>query len=207
MFSHDFVSASCRQTQAALDVTGVFLWANPGTPISGLNPVQVLTVWDVVRPCQGSGFDRLGWVPLGSKRARQGPIWSRMGPYISRILIRDSLVIRRSEPVGACRVLYWVPTGFRRNLVLARWTPTGLDGSLDCPISVQDSCTDPYGTFRRPHGPSGGPSGPDGPPADRRRHRRTPFHRRLPGLGGPQLLLAQPRLLVSSFLDDCILFS
>ena len=55
-----------------------------------------------------------------------------------------------------------------------------------------------YGTPRRPHGPSGAPSGPDRPPADRRRHRRTPFNRRLPGLGGPQLLLAQPRLLLWS---------
>ena len=30
--------------------------------------------------------------------------------------------------------------------------------------------------------------------------RRTPFNRSLPGLGGPQLLLAQPRLLVSTIL-------
>ena len=49
-----------------------------------------------------------------------------------------------------------------------------------------------YGPTWRPHGPSGAPSGPDGP----RRHRRTPFNRSLPSLGGPQLLLAQPMLLV-----------
>ena len=41
-----------------------------------------------------------------------------------------------------------------------------------------------------------GPIGTDGPPADRRRHGRTPFNRQLPSLDGPQLLLAQPRLLV-----------
>ena len=98
-----------------------------------------------------------------------------------------------SGPVGP----YRVPTGFRRNPDLARRTPTGLDGSLDCPVSVHDSCTDPYGTFRRPHGPSGGPSGPDyWPPADPRRHHRTLFHRRLPGLGGPQLLLASAVAMV-----------
>ena len=64
-----------------------------------------------------TGFDGLGWVPLGPKRARQGPIWSRMGQYISRTLIRDSRVIRRgsSGPVGP----YQVPMGFCQNPVLA----------------------------------------------------------------------------------------
>ena len=42
------------------------------------------------------------------------------------------------------------------------------------------------------------PSGSDRPPADCQRHRRTPQNRRLPSLGGPQLRLAQPRLLVLS---------
>ena len=144
----------------------------------------------VVGPRQGVSGVRVGWVPLGPKRARQGPIWSRIGRYMSRTLIWDSRVIHRgsSGPVGS----YRVPMGFRRNPDLARRTPTGLDGSLDCPISVHDSCTDPYGSLRRPHGPSGGPS------ADRRRHRRTPFHRRLPGLGGPQLLLASAVAIVLS---------
>ena len=41
-----------------------------------------------------------------------------------------------------------------------------------------------------------GPSGANGRPADRRRHGRTPFNRRLPGLGGPQLLLASASVLV-----------
>ena len=127
-------------------------------------------------------------VPLGLKRAHQGPVWSCMSPIFSRTLIQDSQVIRQcsSGPVGP----YWVPTGFRRNLHLARRVPTRLDGSLDCPVSVHDRCTDPLGTPRRPHGPSGAPSGPNGPPADRRGHCQTPFNRRLPGLGGPQLLLA-----------------
>ena len=104
-----------------------------------------------------------------------------------------SRVIRQiqSGPVGS----YRVPTGFRRNPDLAQRDPTGLDGSLDCYVSVHDRCTDPLGTPRRPQGPSGGSSGPNGPSADPRRHRRTLFNRRLPGLGGPQLLLAQPVLL------------
>ena len=61
---------------------------------------------------------------------------SRMGPYISCTLIRDSRVIRQgpSGPVGS----YRVPTGFRRNPVLARRDPRGVDGSLDCPVSVHD---------------------------------------------------------------------
>ena len=108
-------------------------WAHePEGGWSGSN----VSVSHVVRHRQGSGFDGLGWVPLGPKRARQGPVWSRMGPYISRTPIRDSRVIRQgsSGPVGP----YRVPTGFRRNPVLARRDPTGLDGSLDCPVSVHD---------------------------------------------------------------------
>ena len=94
------------------------------------------SVSHVVRPRQGSGFDGLGWVSLGPVRALQGPIWSRMGPYISRAPIRDSRVIRQgsSGPVGP----YWVPRGFRGNPVLAQRDPTELDGSLDCPVSVHD---------------------------------------------------------------------
>ena len=86
-----------------------------------------VSVSHVVRHRQGSGFDGLGWVPLGPKRARQGPVWSRMGPYISRTPIRDSRVIRQgsSGSVGP----YRVPTGFRRNPVLARRGPMGPDES------------------------------------------------------------------------------
>ena len=53
-----------------------------------------VSVSHVVRPRQGLGFEGLGWVQLGPKRARQGPVWSHMGPYISRTLIRDTRVIR-----------------------------------------------------------------------------------------------------------------
>ena len=90
----------------------------------------------VVRPRQGSGFEGLGWVPLGPVRARQGPVWSRMGPHISRTSIRDSRAIRQgpSGPVGS----YRVPTAFRQKPDLARRDPTGLDGSLDCPVSVHN---------------------------------------------------------------------
>ena len=95
-----------------------------------------VSVSHVVRPRQGSGFEGLGWVPLGPKRARQGPVWSRMGPYISRTLIRASRVIHQGQSglVGS----YRVPTGFRRNPDLARRDPTGLDGSLDCPVLMHD---------------------------------------------------------------------
>ena len=108
-------------------------WAHE--PEGGWSRANV-SVSHVVRHRQGSGFDGLGWVPLGPKRARQGPIWSRMGPYINRTPIRYSRVIRRgsSGPVGP----YRVPTGFRRNPDLARWDPMGFDGSLDCHISVHN---------------------------------------------------------------------
>ena len=46
-----------------------------------------------------------------------------------------------------------------------------------------------------------GPVGTQRTPGGPQRHRRTPFNRRLPGLGGPQLLLAQPMLLV--FCSNC----
>ena len=76
----------------------------------------------------------MGWVgPVKSYRGTSG---SCMGPYMSRTPIRISRVIRQipSGPVGS----YWVPTGFRRNPDLARQDPTGLDGSLDCYVSVHD---------------------------------------------------------------------
>ena len=133
----------------------------------------------VVRPRRGSGFEELGWVLLGPKRARRGPVWFRMGPYISRTLIRVSRVIRQgsSGPVGP----YRVPTGFRRNPVLARRDPTGLDGSLDCPISVHDSSTDPY-------------TGPSGVPTGLPRARRDPTGpQRIPGgTVGPRFIGASP---------------
>ena len=144
-----------------------------------------------VARCQtpsGIRLDGFGWVSLGPVRARQGPIWSRMGPYISRTIHRGS-----AGPVGP----YRVPTGFRRNPVLAR-----IGSRIDRLARNKDqmnptACPDPFRPLLRSK--TGKKSSFQGkrPPADRRRHRRTPFPRSLPGLGGPQLLLAQPRLLVS----------
>ena len=88
------------------------------------------------RTQSGVRLDGLGWVPLDPVRVRQGPVWSRIGPYISRTLTRDSRVIRQgsSGHFGP----YRVPTGFRRNPVLARRDPAGIDGLLDCPVLVHD---------------------------------------------------------------------
>ena len=134
-----------------------------------------------------SRLDGFGWVPLGPVRARQGSVWSRMGPYISRTPIRDSRVTRQgsSGHIGFRRVsvgtLFW-HDGTRR-------------GSTDR-STVPYRCTIDVRTHTGPYGVPTGPPGARRDPADRRRHRRTPFHRSLPSLGGPQLLLAQPWLLV-----------
>ena len=131
--------------------------------------------------------------PVGSQVGTSG---SRMGPFFSRTLMRDSRVIRQSPsgPVGP----YRVPTGFRRNPVLARQDPT--IGSIDR-STVPYRCTIDVRTPWARHGVPTGPPEPrrdpfNGPPADRRGHRRTPFNRRLPGLGGPPLLLASASVLV-----------
>ena len=87
----------------------------------------------------------------------------------------------------------WVTSGhigFRRVSVgTLFWHDGTRQGSTDR-STVPYRCT----THVRTHtGPSGVPTGPPGPrrdPTDPLRHRRIPFHRRLPGLGGPQLLLA-----------------
>ena len=75
-------------------------------------------------------------VPMGLPAARGAAVGALEGPYLSRTPIRDSRVIPQGllGPVGP----YRVPTGFCRNLVLARRDPMGLDGSLDCPASVHD---------------------------------------------------------------------
>ena len=87
----------------------------------------------VVGPGQGSGL--MGWVgsrwvPSGYVRVPYGSV------YQSYTDTGQSSVIRRgsSGPVGP----YRVPTGFHRNLDLARRDPTGLDGSLDCPVLVHN---------------------------------------------------------------------
>ena len=85
--------------------------------------------------------------------------------------LRDSVKVSQflvtassSGSVGPNRV----STGFRRNPVLARWDPTGLDGSLDCPVLVHDC------DVRTHTGPSGVPTGPPGPHRDPEGPRRTP---------------------------------
>ena len=127
-----------------------------------------------VRSHQGSGFDGLGWVPLGPKRARQGPVWSRLGPYISRTPIWNSRVICRgsSDPLGP----YRVPTGFRRNPVLARRDPMIPDGARRIARLSRIGARLMYGPIRdptaspralqRPVGTRWAPGGPPAAPSD-----------------------------------------
>ena len=136
-----------------------------------------VSVSHVVRPRQGPGFEGLGWVPLGPKRARQGPVWSRIGPYISRTPIRDSRVIRggSSGPVRP----YQVPTGFRRNPVLAR-----IGSRIDRLARNKDqmnptACPDPSGPLLRPKTVRKNSFYGKRSPAAGRGHRRTPSHRTL----------------------------
>ena len=91
-------------------------------------------------------------VPTGPRRARGVAGGSSMGPYMSRAPIRDSRAIRRAL-LGSV-----VPNqgsdGNPSEPDMARWDPTSPDGSLDCPVSVYDSYTDPYGTIQDPDVPS-----------------------------------------------------
>ena len=100
-------------------------------------------------------------------------------------LIRDSRVIRQgsSGPIGP----YRVPTGFRGNPVLAR------QGSTDR-STVLYRCTIHVRTPWARHGAPTGPPGPRRDPTDPRRTAGGP--QLLPGLGGPQLLLASASVLV-----------
>ena len=67
------------------------------------------------------------------------------------------------------------------------WTRRGSTGRSTVPCwCTIDVRTHLYGILRCPHWP----------PADRWRHHRTLLNRSLTDLGGPQILLAQPRLLV-----------
>ena len=178
---------------------------DPGGPASS-RMVPYGSVWTCMAPYGPVGSSLVQSGPIWSHMVLYGPLWSSIvlfGPVWSRAVPYGPVWLRisaytdtgqSSDPSGSVEPNRF-PTGFRQNPVLARRDPTRLDGSLDCPVSMHDGCTDPYGTPRRPHGPSGAPSGPNGPPADPRRHHRSPFNRSLPGLGGPQLLLAQPMLL------------
>ena len=81
--------------------------------------------------------------------------------------VRASIVHRYGaveRPVEPCRVPSCqnrVPTDTCRNPDLAREEPMSPDGSLDCPVSVYNWYTDPYGTIRDPDMPSWGPTGPN----------------------------------------------
>ena len=95
------------------------------------------------RTRSGVRLDGLGWFPLGPIRVRLGPTWSRIGPYISRTLIRDSRVFCQGS-TGRSTVPYrctidvrtpWarhgVPTGppeAGRYLTDPRRTPGGTVG-------------------------------------------------------------------------------
>ena len=120
-------------------------------------PGSDVSVSHVVGHCQGSGFEGLGLVPLGPKRARQRPLWSRMGLYISRTPIRDSRMIRRgsSGPDGP-------PEG--------PWGRRGVPRG-----SVHQSCTD-TGQSSDPSSPMGPvvpKQGSDGNPSERGMARRN----------------------------------
>ena len=80
-------------------------WAHERQPERGGVVGRLRSVSHVVGPRQGSGFEGLGWVPLGPKRARQGSVWSRMGSYISRTPIQDSRARDPSGLVGSRRAM------------------------------------------------------------------------------------------------------
>ena len=127
-----------------------------------------VSVSHVVRHRQESGFDGLGWVTLGPVMARQGPVWVLIS------VVHQYGTVERS--VRAHRGLSG-HIGFRRFSV----------GTLIWHDRTRRGSTD------RIMGPLGAPFGPDEAPADHWRRHRTPLNRRLPSLGGPQLLLAQLR--------------
>ena len=129
---------------------------------------KALVSW-ALRVCQSFCWRTNGWqlLRLGNKCTNRD-IRRNFYTEVNGILQVASQVCRDGGfATGSQRgsYKYWVPTGFCRNLDLARRDPTWLDGSLDCPVSVHDRHMDPLGTPRRPHGLSGGPSGPNGPPA------------------------------------------
>ena len=80
--------------------------------------------------------DQGSWVRLGLAGSCQGTSGSHMVPYgsVYPSYTNTGQLSDLSRPVGP----YRVPTGFRRNPVLARRDPMGLDGSLDCPVSLHD---------------------------------------------------------------------
>ena len=112
--------------------------------------------------------------PVGSQEDTSG---FRMVPYRSENQSYTNTG-QSSDPsrcVGTSRAISG-SDGFASELyILTRWDPTKLNGSLDCPLLVQNRCRDPYGTLRRPHGHSRAPTEPDRPLADRQWHRWARF--------------------------------
>ena len=75
------------------------------------------------------------------------------------------------------------PDGARRIARLSRISVRLMYGPIWDPTASPRALWSPFGTQRPPGGPPAAPS--------------DPLHRSLPGLGGPQLLLVQPRLLIT----------
>ena len=84
---------------------------------------------------------------MGPVGCQEGMSGSRMGPYGSvyqsytdteQSSDPSGLVGSRRAKTAFRRVSVGTLTGFHRNPVLARQDPTGLDGSLDCPVLVHD---------------------------------------------------------------------
>ena len=126
---------------------------------------------------------------------RRGSSGSRMVPYgsVYQSYINTGHSSDPSGLVGSHRAISG-SDGFPSKPCLGTTGPDGARWIARLSrVGAQLIYTDPYGTLRRPHGPSGAPSGPD---VHRRRHRRTPLNRSLPGLGGPQLLLASAVAIV-----------
>ena len=78
--------------------------------------------------------------------------------------------------------------------VVTRWGSTGR-------LTVPYRCTIDVWTHMGPYGVPTGPPEARRDPTGPRRHRRTPLNRRLPGLGGPQLLLASAVAIVALVRD------
>ena len=132
------------------------------------------------RTQSGVRLDGLGWVPLGPVRVRQGPVWSRIGPYIMQSYSDTGQSSDPSGLVGSRRAISG-SDGFPSEPCFGTTGPVGARRIARLSL---------LGTPRRPHGLPGlvgtqrTPGGTLGP-----------INRSLPGLGGPQLLLAQPVLL------------
>ena len=123
------------------------------------------------------------WVELGPVGSRQGTSGSRMVPYRSVYRLYTDTG-QSSDPSGLVGSLRAVSgsDGFPSEPCFGT---TGPDEARRIARLSRIGARLMYGPIRdlrfwRPHGPSVGPSGPDRPPADRRRHRRTPFNRSAP---------------------------